>query len=132
MASGYELRFRDDEWVECVLLKPDEAWHGTGRDRASALESAVRRAFPSRLALELFQRAVERTSAAIEHVEPVHENAKTASEPASAATIAHEPPPPRERSFSDAAIEPPPTNGTTPALPAPQRAPLPRGQSGSR
>jgi hypothetical protein len=59
-AAGYELVFREGEWVECLLLKDVEAWIGRGRDRDSALLDAVQKACPSSLALALFNEAMER------------------------------------------------------------------------
>jgi hypothetical protein len=63
IASGYELRFRDGEWVECLLLREEEAWIGRGRDRAVALHAAVQRACPSALARELLNVRLDRMSA---------------------------------------------------------------------
>jgi hypothetical protein len=76
IASGYELRFRDNEWVECLLVRDDEAWLGRGRDRSSALHAAVRLACPSSLSRELLMSRIdhlvaEAAAASAEHREKV-------------------------------------------------------------
>src|SRR5262245_60293195 len=76
IASGYELRFRENEWVECLLIREDEAWLGRGRDRSSALSAAVRLACPSSLARELLSSRMEHliaeaAAASAEHREKV-------------------------------------------------------------
>jgi hypothetical protein len=59
---GYRLRFREHEWAECLIACPTEAFEGRGLDRAAALEDALSRAFPSRIARELFDVAVAAAS----------------------------------------------------------------------
>ena len=54
---GYEVRYRERGWVECLLSREGESWLGHGPDRAGALEHALRRAFPSHGARELLRRA---------------------------------------------------------------------------
>lgn len=49
-AAGYELRYREDGWVECLMLGDGESFVGQGRCRDSALMAAVERACPSTLA----------------------------------------------------------------------------------
>lgn len=76
IASGYELRFRENEWVECLMLRDGEAWLGRGRDRTSALHRAVHLACPSSLARELLTSRVEHliaeaAAASAEHREKV-------------------------------------------------------------
>src|SRR5262245_48762628 len=76
IASGYELRFRENDWVECLLLKDDEQWLGRGRDRVSALHAAVHLACPSSLARDLLSSridhlAAEAAAAIVEHREKV-------------------------------------------------------------
>ena len=63
---GYRLRFREHEWVECLIASEADAFEGRGMDRAAALESALRRAFPSRVARELLEMAVSGVSVATE------------------------------------------------------------------
>lgn len=55
---GYELRFRQHEWVECFLYAEGESWTGRGPDPAAALDDAIAKACPSALAQGLLQRAV--------------------------------------------------------------------------
>jgi hypothetical protein len=55
--SGYEVRFRDGEWIECLISREGEAWLGAGRDRGAALDDAVRKACPSALARNLLEQA---------------------------------------------------------------------------
>jgi hypothetical protein len=55
---GYEIRFREHEWVECFLFTEKESWTGRGPDRRAALEDAVAHACPSQLARALLERAV--------------------------------------------------------------------------
>lgn len=76
IASGYEIRFRENEWVECLLLRDEEAWVGRGGDRSAALKSAVHAACPSALARELIASRVDRmdaeaAAAAADHREKV-------------------------------------------------------------
>jgi hypothetical protein len=49
-AAGYELRYREDGWVECLMLGDGESYVGQGRCRDTALMAAVERACPSTLA----------------------------------------------------------------------------------
>lgn len=60
----YEIRFRDSEWVDCLLLKGDEAWLGQGLDQQAALDHALRLACPSSLARALLEEAIEKCEAA--------------------------------------------------------------------
>lgn len=55
--AGYDISFRRDRWVECLLLRGRESWLGRGSDESVALEAALRRACPSQLAWELLERA---------------------------------------------------------------------------
>lgn len=55
---GYELRFRQHEWVECFLYAEGESWTGRGPDPRSALDDALTKACPSALARGLLERAV--------------------------------------------------------------------------
>ncbi len=55
---GYEIRFREHEWVECFLFTEKESWTGRGPDRRAALEDALSNACPSQLARALLERAV--------------------------------------------------------------------------
>ncbi|MCK6546437.1 hypothetical protein L6R52_11355 [Myxococcota bacterium] len=57
-ASGYQVLFREHEWVECLLVKAEESWLGRGRDRMSALTAAVHAACPSSLSRALLERAI--------------------------------------------------------------------------
>lgn len=65
---GYRLLIREHDWVECLIASPTEAYEGLGLDREAALEAALSRCFPSRIARELFDVAV---SAAARHVTPL-------------------------------------------------------------
>ena len=51
--AGYEIRFRQNEWTECLLVSRDDRWIGMGVDPPSALHDALRQALPSRLARQL-------------------------------------------------------------------------------
>ena len=55
---GYKYSFRADVWVDCLLEGPQEAWLGQGSDEASALENALKKALPSKLARALLDMAV--------------------------------------------------------------------------
>lgn len=63
-SSGYEIRFREHGWVECLLVQAEEAWCGRGRDHSEALSAAVRLACPSGLARHLLERALDEPSPA--------------------------------------------------------------------
>lgn len=69
-ASGYDVRFRRDTWVECLLLKGDEAFAGRGADDDAALFAAVDAAFPSTLAKSLLSRALAPTESSLPRPEP--------------------------------------------------------------
>jgi hypothetical protein len=55
---GYEIRFREHEWIECFLFTDKESWTGRGPDRKAALEDALSRACPSHLSRALLERAI--------------------------------------------------------------------------
>ena len=57
-ASGYEVRFRHEGWVECLLLQGPESFVGRGVDERVALAAAIDAAFPSQLAKRLLVEAV--------------------------------------------------------------------------
>ncbi len=57
-ASGYDVRFRRDAWVECLLLAGRETFVGRGADDDAALLAAVDAAFPSSLAKALLVQAL--------------------------------------------------------------------------
>lgn len=59
---GYRLRFREHDWVECLIASVDDAFEGRGLDREAALEAALQSAFPSRVARELLDVAVAAAS----------------------------------------------------------------------
>jgi len=56
--TGYRVRFRTNEWVECLLLGPQESFIGHGEDQNEALLNALHSALPSRLAQKLLERAL--------------------------------------------------------------------------
>lgn len=62
-AHGYAVRFRNHEWVECLVTRDEEAWVGRGPDRNAALETAMVQACPSALAQALFRRALSEQEA---------------------------------------------------------------------
>lgn len=55
---GCRLRFREHDWVECLIVSADGVVRGDGLEREAALEGALRQLFPSRIARELFDVAV--------------------------------------------------------------------------
>jgi hypothetical protein len=57
--SGYHVAVRTDGWFECLLLRDSERWVGHGRDEAEALEDAVGRMLPSRLAWALLEQRID-------------------------------------------------------------------------
>lgn len=68
---GYSLRFREHDWVECLIACSAESYRGEGLDRPTALEAALALAFPSRISRELFDVAVvsaERSVGAVKAV----------------------------------------------------------------
>ncbi|MEO1228285.1 MAG: hypothetical protein AAFZ18_05210 [Myxococcota bacterium] len=92
---GYRIRFREHEWVECLIASAAESFAGTGLDRASALQAALAKCFPSRVARELFEVAVAAASRTL----PVPADAETASPPEAhpAPAPSPSPPPPEPR-----------------------------------
>ena len=60
-AAGYEIRFRENEWVECLIFREREAWIGQGLDQDAALEDALDKACPSHVARQLLNDALERS-----------------------------------------------------------------------
>ncbi len=56
--AGYEVRFRQNEWTECLLVSRDDRWIGMGVDPPGALQDALRQALPSRLARQLLSAAL--------------------------------------------------------------------------
>jgi hypothetical protein len=56
-SHGFQLRFRHDDWIECLVVRGREAYVGHGLDRVTALENALDRAFPTPLARRLFDAA---------------------------------------------------------------------------
>ena len=46
---GYRLRYREHDWVECLLASSTETFRGEGLDPAAALQDALSKAFPSRI-----------------------------------------------------------------------------------
>ncbi len=56
--TGYRVRFRTNEWVECLLLGPHESFVGRGEDQNEALLNALYSALPTRLAQKLLERAL--------------------------------------------------------------------------
>jgi hypothetical protein len=104
IASGYEIRFRENEWVECLLLRDDEAWVGRGGDRSAALKSAVHSACPSALARELLASRVDRmdaeaAAAAADHREKVLDAIASAAPESPPSTPREFLPPPITRDF---------------------------------
>ncbi len=61
-SSGYEVRFREDEWVDCLITGDGGAWLGSGLDRASAFDAAVRLACPGPLAARLIAAVAGRSA----------------------------------------------------------------------
>ena len=59
--GGYRVQEASpkDGFCECIFVLGAESWSGRGDSPEAALESAVRRAFPSSLAWELLVRAIE-------------------------------------------------------------------------
>lgn len=57
-ASGYEVRFRREAWVDCLIVSGDESFIGRGTDDRAALAAAIDAAFPSNLSKQLLSRAV--------------------------------------------------------------------------
>jgi hypothetical protein len=74
---GYELRYREDAWVECLLLGDGESFLGRGRDRDAALLDALDKSCPSvvsrRAIAELVERKVGCKSVTVELPLPVAE-----------------------------------------------------------
>lgn len=59
---GYRIRYREHEWVECLIASPSESFEGTGLDKTTAFQAALSKCFPSRIARELFEIAVSTAS----------------------------------------------------------------------
>src|SRR5687768_8194252 len=51
--SGYEIRFREHDWIECLITGGGEAWVGQGADRDAAFQAALRQACPTSLSRRL-------------------------------------------------------------------------------
>ncbi len=62
-ASGYQVRFRKHDWVECLITGDGESWVGHGVDESGALDAAVHLACPTTLSRRLLERALGEPSA---------------------------------------------------------------------
>lgn len=116
-SAGYEVRFRDSEWVECLLSSGEESWLGRGRDREAALEDALRAALPSRLARELLERELLRSTGATLPAPPEHGGIQ--------AGPTGEPGPARAAGVEAPREEPEPAVRAAPPRVLPQRIPMP-------
>lgn len=54
LAIGYQVRFRDDQWVECLIAGDGAVFHGAGLDRTAAFDAALDALLPTPLARRLF------------------------------------------------------------------------------
>lgn len=54
-ASGYQVRFRKHDWVECLIAGDGESWVGQGLDETAALDAALRTACPTALSRRLLE-----------------------------------------------------------------------------
>jgi hypothetical protein len=148
-SAGYELLFRSEGWVDCLVVRPGERWHGRGTTEEDALGDALQQMFPSHLARALLDAelaaeagasasdgAALAPSAAAEASEPVPEAAAPPpSEPAAAEPAAPEPvaapaeePPSAPPPPAPGAPEAPAAPVAASAAPAPDVAP-PGGDS---
>lgn len=56
---GYRLLFREHAWVDCLIASFEDSFEGHGPDKMAALNDALSRACPSRLARSLLDEAIE-------------------------------------------------------------------------
>jgi hypothetical protein len=91
---GYEVRFREHEWVECFLYAEGESWTGRGPDPKAALENAVAHACPSAIAKALLQRAVADAERPIEPRAPSNPSNGHRSRSVPPVLVSKAPPPP--------------------------------------
>lgn len=66
--SGYEIRFREQEWVECLISGDGEVWVGHGSDRDAAFAAALRLACPTALSARLLCSALRGDEPALDRV----------------------------------------------------------------
>ena len=48
--ADYQVVFRSNAWVECLVQRSAECWVGYGESEQKALDDVLRQMFPSRLA----------------------------------------------------------------------------------
>lgn len=81
---GYIVRWRDAEWVECLLWRDGEQWLGRGPTRDAALANAVGLALPSHLARSAFDAWIAaRVTTPVRTLEDVRPPIADATEPTS-------------------------------------------------
>jgi hypothetical protein len=60
---GYEIRYREDNWIECMLAGDGESWVGQGLTKEVALLAAVRKACSTALAARFLIHALKASGA---------------------------------------------------------------------
>ena len=60
---GYEIRYREDNWIECMLAGDGESWVGQGLTKEVALLAAVRKACSTGLAARFLIHALKASGA---------------------------------------------------------------------
>lgn len=78
---GYRLRYREHDWVECLLASSTETFRGEGLDPAAALQDALSKAFPSRISRELLDISVAAASRSLGGTLPSVAPVRSVTEP---------------------------------------------------